>query len=178
MPIKAMAIFCGSKTGTNPVYLKHAQELGSLLANYKITLIYGGGKEGLMGCIADSSLRNGGIVRGIIPKILVSREHQHDGLSDLLIVDDMHQRKKTLYELCDAAIILPGGFGTLDEMFEIITWNQLTIHDKRIFILNSEGFYNHLLGHLEEMKKEGFLYTNLENCITIINEPGDLINYF
>jgi uncharacterized protein (TIGR00730 family) len=104
-------------------------------------------------------------------------EHQHDKLTELLIVEDMHQRKRKLYELCDAAIILPGGFGTLDEMFEIITWNQLSIHDKRVFILNTEGFYNHLLAHLQLLKEEGFLYTELDDCITVLNEPQEIVSY-
>jgi uncharacterized protein (TIGR00730 family) len=178
MPIKAIAVFCGSKTGANPIYLDHAKELGMIMAKHAINLIYGGGKAGLMGVVADSSLQHGGTVRGIIPKILVNKEHQHDGLSELLVVEDMHQRKRKLYELCDAAIILPGGFGTLDEMFEIITWNQLTIHDKKIFILNSGGFYNHLLDHLQTMKDDGFLYNNLDDCIIMINEPQDIIKHF
>ena len=92
-------------------------------------------------------------------------------------MEDMHQRKRKLYELCDGALILPGGFGTLDEMFEIITWNQLSIHDKRIFVLNSEGFYNHLLAHLQQLKEEGFLYVELDECLTVLNEPGDIIEH-
>ena len=130
-----------------------------------------------MGCIADTALEHGGIVKGVIPQVLVDWEHQHDTLTQLLIVEDMHQRKRKLYELCDAALILPGGFGTLDEMFEIITWNQLSIHDKRIFILNSEGFYDHLLAHLQLLKNEEFLYTELNDCITVLNEPKDIIAY-
>ena len=157
--------------------MQQATELGKILAENKVAVIYGGGKKGLMGCIADTAMQYGGIVRGVIPQVLVNFEHQHESLTELLIVEDMHQRKRKLYELCDAALILPGGFGTLDEMFEIITWNQLTIHDKKIFILNSGDFYSHLVGHLQTMKEEGFLYSNLDGCITIINEPQDFIKY-
>jgi uncharacterized protein (TIGR00730 family) len=132
---------------------------------------------GLMGCIADNALKNGGIVKGIMPKILADHEHQHNELTELLVVDDMHQRKRKLYELCDAAIILPGGFGTLDEMFEIITWNQMTIHDKKIFVLNSGGFYDCLLQHLQKLEEEEFLYTELNECITVLKEPQDIIRH-
>lgn len=177
MKIESLAIFCGSKNGNNKLYTEHATELGRTLGKRKITVIYGGGKKGLMGCVADNALSEGGQVKGVIPKLLVDWEHQHDQISELLVVEDMHQRKRKLYELCDAALILPGGFGTLDEMFEIITWNQLTIHDKRIFVLNSGGFYNHLLEHLQLMKEEGFLYTDPAECVTILNEPNDLTNY-
>lgn len=177
MKIESLAIFCGSKTGKNKLYIEHATELGSLLGKQKITVIYGGGKTGLMGCIADNALKEGGTVRGVIPKVLVDWEHQHNEITELLVVEDMHQRKRKLYEFCDAAIILPGGFGTLDEMFEIITWNQLSIHDKRIFVLNSGGFYDYLLQHLHQLKEEGFLYTNPDECITVLKEPKDILAY-
>jgi uncharacterized protein (TIGR00730 family) len=157
--------------------MQHAKQLGNILAEHNIALIYGGGKNGLMGSVADNALKKGGIVKGVIPRLLIDKEHQHDGLMELLVVEDMHQRKRMLYELCDAAVILPGGFGTLDEMFEIITWNQLTIHDKRIFILNSGGFYDALLQHLYKMKEEEFLYAALEDCVTVLTDPDDIIQY-
>ena len=177
MKIQSLAIFCGSKTGNNKLFIEHATELGRTLGKQGVTVIYGGGKNGLMGCVADNAMNEGGQVRGVIPKILVEWESQHDQISELMVVEDMHQRKRKLYQLCDAAVILPGGFGTLDEMFEIITWNQLSIHDKRIFVLNSGGFYNHLLQHLQLMNEEGFLYTDPEECITVLNEPRDIIAY-
>ncbi len=177
MNIQSIAIFCGAKKGSNKLYMHHAEQLGGILAEQKISVIYGGGKMGLMGCIADNVLKKGGIVKGVIPKILIDPEHQHDELTELLVVEDMHQRKRKLYELCDAAIILPGGFGTLDEMFEIITWNQLTIHDKKIFVLNSGGFYDCLLQHLQKLEEEEFLFSELKECITVLNEPGDIIRY-
>jgi len=177
MPIKSLAVFCGSKSGKNPLFAKHAAELGELLAKHKIKLIYGGGSAGLMGVIADAAMENNGEVKGVIPKILLEWEVQHRGITELVISNDMHERKKIIYSLCDAALILPGGFGTLDELFEIVTWNQLTIHDKEIYILNSGGFYNHLIYHIQLMKKEGFLYEEAEKRITIIDNPADLLKY-
>jgi uncharacterized protein (TIGR00730 family) len=177
MHIKSLAIFCGSKTGSNLIYIQHATELGVLLANNQINLIYGGGKNGLMGVAADTVMENGGIVRGVIPQVLMEWEHQHENISELLVVEDMHVRKRKLYELCDGAIILPGGFGTLDELFEMLTWNQLSIHDKKIFILNSGGFYDHLLNHLKLLAAEGFLYGELEEKLIVLNEPQDLLQY-
>lgn len=175
--INKLAIFCGSKTGTNPLYKQHAEELGNIIAERKIELIYGGGRNGLMGIAADTVMQNGGIVRGVIPQVLLDWEHQHESISELVVVEDMHVRKRKLYELCDAAIILPGGFGTLDELFEILTWNQLSIHDKKIFILNSDGFYTHLLAHLEMLMIEGFLYGKLDEQFTVINNPEELIHH-
>ncbi|MEI2739911.1 MAG: TIGR00730 family Rossman fold protein [Chitinophagaceae bacterium] len=177
MAIQSLAVFCGSKKGTNPVYTEHAEQLGKLMAENNIRLIYGGGSAGIMGSIADSVMKHGGKVTGIIPKILLEWEVQHLGISELIISDDMHERKRKLYSLCDAALILPGGFGTLDELFEIITWNQLTIHDKQIYILNSGGFYNHLIEHIRLMKKEMFLYEEAEKRITIIGDPVELLSY-
>ena len=177
MAIQSLAVFCGSKKGVNPLYAEHAAALGKIMAENNIRLIYGGGSAGIMGTIADSVMQYGGKVTGIIPKILLEWEVQHLGISELIISDDMHERKKKLYSLCDAAIILPGGFGTLDELFEIITWNQLTIHNKDIYILNSGGFYNHLIEHIRLMKQEQFLYEEAEKRVTIIDDPAELLNY-
>ncbi|HEU4472386.1 MAG TPA: TIGR00730 family Rossman fold protein [Flavisolibacter sp.] len=175
--ITKLAIFCGSKTGSNELYAKHAAALGALLATHKVELIYGGGKRGLMGIAADEAMRGNGIVRGVIPRVLTDWEHQHNDISELLIVDDMHIRKRTMYQLCDAAIILPGGFGTLDELFEILTWNVLSIHNKKIFILNSGGFYDHILQHMQRLEAEGFLWEKLEKQVTILEDPAELVQY-
>lgn len=175
--INKLAIFCGSKKGTNALYQQQAKELAQLLAEKKVELIYGGGKNGLMGVVADTVMEAGGIVRGVIPQVLKEWEHQHDNISELFVVDDMHLRKRKLYELCDAAIILPGGFGTLDELFEILTWNGLSIHDKKIFILNSGGFYNHLIDHIRFSANEGFLYGNVDEVLTVLNEPAELRSF-
>jgi len=177
MPIRSLAVFCGSKTGSNPVFLTHAEELGRILATQNVALVYGGGNAGIMGFIAEAVLKNKGKVIGIIPKLLLEWERQHGGVTEMIVTDDMHERKKMLYNRCDAALILPGGFGTLDELFEIVTWNQLSIHDKQIFILNSGGFYDHLIKHIEQMKEEGFLYEEAQKRITVISDPNELISY-
>jgi len=177
MSIRSFAVFCGSKKGINPLYSVHAAQLGKLMAEHHIRLIYGGGSAGIMGTIADSVMEHGGKVTGIIPKILLEWEVQHKHITELIVSDDMHVRKKTLYELCDAAVILPGGFGTLDELFEIVTWNQLSIHDKPVFILNTDGFYDHLILHMQKMREQEFLYEQADKRIIIINEPAELLPY-
>ena len=177
MKINSLAVFCGSKNGNNPVYTEHAKELGKLLAKNNITLIYGGGSTGIMGVVADAMMENGGKVIGIITKKLVDWEHQHEGITDLSIVDDMHIRKQKMYDLCDAAVILPGGVGTLDEFFEMVTWNQLSIHDKKIYIINSDNFFDFLLKHIQQMEKQGFLYETVLERITVLDEPGQLLQY-
>ncbi|MEP6583036.1 MAG: TIGR00730 family Rossman fold protein [Ginsengibacter sp.] len=175
MSIKSVAVFCGSKAGNNPLFAKHAKQLGYLIAEKNITLIYGGGNKGIMGEIANAVLKKNGKVIGIIPKVLTEWEHQHHGLSELHEVADMHTRKRMLYEKCDAAIILPGGYGTMDELFEILTWNQLSIHDKKIILINSGGFYNHLILHLKTMEAEDFLYHKLVDKLIIVSVPEDVV---
>ncbi|MEP7230059.1 MAG: TIGR00730 family Rossman fold protein [Ginsengibacter sp.] len=175
MSIKSVAVFCGSKPGNNTLFVEHARQLGHLLAENNITLIYGGGNQGIMGVVANAVLEKNGNVIGIIPKFLTEWEHQHHGISELLEVADMHTRKRMLYEKCDAAIILPGGYGTMDEFFEILTWNQLNIHDKKIIILNSGGFYNHLISHIKTMEAEDFLYHKVVDKLTIVVEPVELV---
>jgi hypothetical protein len=177
MNINSIAVFCGSKTGVNPLFTRHARELGKLLAENNITLIYGGANVGIMGSIADAVMGNGGKVTGIIPKVLVDWERKHEEITELIITEDMHDRKKIIYDRCDAAVILPGGFGTLDELFEMVTWNQLSIHDKHIFILNSGGFYTHLIQHIEQMRNENFLYAEAEKRISVLNEPAELTGF-
>lgn len=177
MSIKAIAVFCGSKNGNNPLFIQHAVALGKVLAEKNITLIYGGGSKGIMGAIADTVMHSKGTVTGVIPEILVEWEHQHKNITELIVVDNMHTRKKKLYELCDVAVILPGGLGTLDELFEMMTWNQLSIHNKRIFFINSDGFYNHLINHMRSLEKNGFLYDKLSDRITILDEPFQLNQY-
>ena len=176
MNIKSVAVFCGSKAGKNPIYLKHALELGTILANNNLTLIYGGGNGGLMGAVADKVMENSGTTIGVIPSLLSDREHHHKGITKLHIVSDMHVRKKMMYELCDMAIILPGGFGTMDELFEMVTWNTLKIHEKKIVILNSGGYYDSLLQFIDTMQEENFLYENWRERIMIANSPEAILN--
>jgi uncharacterized protein (TIGR00730 family) len=177
MPIHSLAVFCGSHNGNNPLFTEHAAQLGQLMAQHDTSLIYGGGSVGIMGTIADAVMTNGGKVIGIIPQVLVEWERQHKQITQLIVTDDMHIRKKTIYSMCDAALILPGGFGTLDEFFEMLTWNQLSIHDKEIFILNTAGYYNHLIAHIGKMQEENFLYESAEERITILDTPDALVPF-
>lgn len=160
------------------MFATHAARLGQLMAERQIRLVYGGGSAGLMGIIADAVMAGSGHVTGFIPRLLLEWEVQHHGITDLVICDDMHERKKKIYSVSDAAVILPGGFGTLDELFEIVTWNQLTIHDKEIYILNSGGFYDHLVQHIDMMKRENFLYDEAIKRITVVDDPDALVAYW
>ncbi len=174
MSIRSVAVFCGSKPGKNPLYVQHAKELGYILAEKDITVLYGGANIGVMGALADAVLQRKGRIVGVMPQVLMGWEHQHVGLTELHNVADMHARKAMLYEKCDAAIILTGGYGTLDEMFEMLTWNQLNIHNKKIVLLNTAGFYDHLIMHLKKMNEEELLYDDLAGRINIITSPGEL----
>ncbi len=172
---KSLAVFCGSKSGVDPLYEQHARELGLLMAEKQITLVYGGGNKGLMGAVANTIMDSGGKVIGVIPEVLVAWEHGHQGITELRVVPDMHVRKKMMYELCDAAVVLPGGNGTLDELFEMLTWNTLNIHNKKIGLLNSNGFYNHLITHIETMQQQGFLYEAWSERLIVCNSPAEVI---
>jgi uncharacterized protein (TIGR00730 family) len=129
-----------------------------------------------MGAVATSVMDYGGKVIGVMPQVLVEWEQQHPNITELKIVSDMHVRKKAMYELCDAAIILPGGYGTLDEMFEMLTWNTLKIHAKKIILLNTAGFYNQMFRHIETMQQQGFLYENWRDRIEVYATPQDIFN--
>ncbi len=176
MNIESVAVFCASQYGNNPLYQQHAGELGKLIAALKLKLIYGGGNVGLMGEIANACLAHGGHIIGVIPKLLIEWEREHKGLTELAVVPDMHARKKMMYDLCDAAIVMPGGFGTLDEFFEMLTWNQLKIHNKKIYLLNSAGYYNHLIAHLQHAQKEGLLYEQISDRIIVCQTPVEIFN--
>jgi uncharacterized protein (TIGR00730 family) len=167
MSIQTVAVFCGSKDGLDPAFLEEATAFGNLLGEIGMGLVYGGGNKGLMGAVANGAMAAGVKVIGVIPEVLTSWEHQHEGISELHVVPDMHVRKKMMYELCDAAVILPGGNGTLDELFEMLTWNTLKIHDKKIILLNCNGFYDHLIAHMRVMQAQGFLYENFEDRLMV-----------
>ncbi len=175
MSIQSLAVFCGSKNGNNPLFCVHAKQVGNLLAQKNITLIYGGGNKGMMGTVANAVLEKGGKIVGIMPRFLAVPEHQHQGLTEMLEVEDMHIRKRMMYEKCDAALVLPGGFGTMDEFFEMLTWNQLNIHNKKIFVLNTSGFYDSLISFLYKTEEEGFLYSNMVDCLKVISSPDELM---
>ncbi|NCI45706.1 LOG family protein [Sediminibacterium soli] len=176
MKLKSIAVFCGSKSGTDPLYEGHAAMLGKLMAERGIRLVYGGGNKGLMGAVANAVMSGGGAVTGVIPRLLLEWEHQHEGITDLRVVDDMHVRKRMMYELCDAAVVLPGGNGTLDELFEMLTWNTLNIHNRKIVLLNTSGFYDHLISHIERMAAEGFLYSDWRERLIVCAGPEEAIS--
>jgi hypothetical protein len=177
MQHKSIAVFCGSRPGRNPQFAADTARLGTLIAENNCRLIYGGGNTGLMAEVANSVLAAGGAVTGIMPQLLIDREKQHTGLTEMLIVEDMHQRKRMLFERCDIAIILPGGFGTLDELFEMLTWNQLSIHRLQVVILNSGGFFDPLIGLFQKLAEEEFLYQPLELNIRIATTPEEIFEH-
>ena len=173
--VTTVAIFCGSKPGSRPEFERDAILLGELIGKSGLKIIYGGGNRGLMGAVANAALKHGGFITGVIPEQLVQWERQHAGLSELVVTETMHQRKKLMYDRCDAAIVLPGGFGTLDELFEMLTWNQLQIHDKKIFLLNSGNFYQHLMEHIRNMENTEFLYEKATDNICLCDAPQDIL---
>ncbi|MBN2813854.1 MAG: TIGR00730 family Rossman fold protein [Bacteroidales bacterium] len=156
-PIQNVTVFCGSATGTNPAYVNDCLQLAKILCDRGITLIYGGGNIGLMGVLADEMLKRKGNVIGVIPQKLVDIEVAHNNLTKLHIVKNMHQRKALMADLADAFLVLPGGIGTMDEFFEIFTWQQLGYHHKPIGISNVEGYYNNLLLMLDHFAESGFV---------------------
>jgi len=178
MTPKAVTIFCGSKSGEDPSFEKEAIAIGALLAQKGIQMVYGGGNKGLMGALANGCLENGGKVIGIIPKLLLEWEAQHTGLTELIVTETMHARKLLLYDKCDIAVALPGGLGTFDELFEMLVWNNLSIHEKKIVLYNFEGFYNPLVEMIQKMETEGFLYDKDRYRFTICNNREELAAIF
>lgn len=155
--MKALCVFCGSSPGKRPQYTELARAVGAALARRGIKVVYGGGRVGLMGALADAALRAGGEVIGVIPQMLLDKEVGHSGLSELRVVQTMSERKWVMGELSDAFVALPGGIGTMDELFEAWTWTQLDIHRKPCALLNFEGFYDPLITFLDRAVEEGFL---------------------
>lgn len=155
--MKSITVFCGSSFGSNDIFKEQATLLGQTLAKQNIQLIYGGADVGLMGAVADGALNSGGKVIGVLPHFLQSKEIAHKQLTELILVETMHERKTKMNDLCDGVIVLPGGYGTLEEFFEMITWAQLGLHKKPIAILNIDGFYDDLIKLVQTMVDKGFL---------------------
>jgi uncharacterized protein (TIGR00730 family) len=174
--LKRICIFCGSSTGFNPVYRESAMAVGQYLAEKNIGLVYGGGSVGLMGAVAEAALTAGGEVIGIIPKDLYDKEIAHLGLRQLCVVGSMHERKALMGELSDAFIALPGGFGTLEELMEVITWSQLGIHLKPCGILNVAGFFDPLLAMCDYAVEQGFIRSVDRALVITDSEPEKLID--
>lgn len=173
-----ICVFSGSSHGTAPEYRTAASALGKLLAQRSIELVYGGAAVGLMGAVADATLAEGGRVTGIIPKALVDREIAHTGLTDLRIVNSMHQRKSVMASLSDGFIALPGGIGTLEELFEVWTWGQLGSHAKPCALLNISGFYDRMLGFLDQVAEQGFLRKSHRDMLLVEKDAGVLLHAF
>ncbi|MFN7118826.1 MAG: TIGR00730 family Rossman fold protein [Saprospiraceae bacterium] len=175
MKFKSILVFCGSKTGNHPIYESIACQLGIALAERNINVIYGGGDVGLMGVLADATLRAGGTVTGIIPYFLSEREGGRTDLTELIEVDSMAERKKLMAKRSDAIITLPGGYGTLDELFEMLTLVQLSQANHPIGILNVNGYFNHLIAQIKVMEKEGLLSSTHRNLLLISDKIDDLL---
>ena len=174
--MKSITVFCGSSLGTEDNYKKHAFLLGQTLAKQEIQLVYGGAKIGLMGAVADGALSEGGKVIGVIPFFLRSKEIAHENLTELILVDSMHERKTKMNQLCDGVIALPGGFGTMEELFEMLTWAQLGLHKKPIGLYNIEGFYDPLNEMVQTMVDKGFLKEVNNQMILLGDNTEDLLN--
>ncbi|NNM16662.1 MAG: TIGR00730 family Rossman fold protein, partial [Bacteroidia bacterium] len=170
-----VCVFCGSSDGNNPLYKTKAIELGKLFAENNLRLVYGGGGFGLMGAIANAVLENGGEVIGVIPDRLVQRERAHNGLTELLIVNTMNERKEKMAELSDVFVTMPGGYGTLDELFEMLTWKQLGIQNKYNIIYNVNSFFNPLLDQLKTAAGNGFLKEKVLGELVVLNTAEELI---
>lgn len=162
---KSVAVFCASANGAQPVYREVAEELGRALATNDVGLIYGGAKVGLMGAVADAALSAGGYVVGVIPHVLVDLEVSHEGISELHVVDTMHTRKALMGEKANAFLTLPGGFGTFEELFEVLAWQTLKIHTKPVVLLNVAGFYDTMLTFLDVCEREGMLRGNRKRLL-------------
>ena len=157
MPIGAVCVFCGSQPGARPAYLQAARELGTQLARRDCSVVYGGGHVGMMGALADGALAAGGRVIGVIPEHLMRPEVAHQGLTELLVVDSMHTRKRIMASRSDAFVVLPGGYGTFEEMFEMVTWRQLRLHEKPVGLVNIDGYFDHLLAFLQHAEQQEFI---------------------
>lgn len=173
--MQRICVFCGSKSGSNPIYATAAKQFGELLVQRGLGLVFGGGHVGLMGVMADAALAAGGEVIGVIPQALVDKELAHPGVKEMHIVTTMHQRKAIMADLADAFVALPGGFGTGDEFFEIITWRQLHIHSKPVALLNTDGFFTPLLGWLDHVVNEGFIKPEHRRLLIVAEDARQLL---
>lgn len=174
--MKRITVFCGSSQGSEGNFNLQATLLGQALAKQNIELVYGGAKVGLMGAVADGALSEGGNVIGVLPNFLRSKEIAHEGLTELILVESMHERKTKMNDLCDGVIALPGGFGTLEELFEMLTWAQLGLHKKPIAILNIDGFYDPLTDLIQTMVNKGFLKEINQQMLLVSDNIDDLLN--
>jgi uncharacterized protein (TIGR00730 family) len=171
-----ICVFCGSSPGDDPVFASAARDLGNLMADRGLELVYGGGSVGLMGIVADTLLSRGGVVRGVIPHSLFVREVGHRGLTECKIVDSMHERKQAMADMAHAFLSLPGGYGTLDETFEALTWAQLGIHEKPVVLVNVKGFWDPLVASVDRMVSAGFLKQENRDLLNVAKDPGSALD--
>lgn len=174
--MQAIAVFCGSSNGNDPIYRKAATQLGTALAQRSLTLVYGGGKVGLMGAVAEAALAAGGAVHGIMPEALLAKEIGHRGLSELTVVGSMHERKAAMAAAADGFIMLPGGFGTLDEFCEIVTWSMLGLHRKPIGVLDANGYYVPLLAFFDSAVAAGFIRQEHRDLLLVDDDADRLLD--
>jgi len=175
-PLTAVCVFAGSKPGANPRYLETAAALGQALARRRITLVYGGASTGLMGAMANAALAGGGRVLGVMPQGLVDLERAHGALSELIITADMHSRKARMASLADAFLALPGGYGTLEELFEMVTWNQLGLHRKPVGLLDCDGYWGSLQTFLAHTRAEGFIPDSNRSELPCDTDPDRILD--
>ena len=176
--LQRICVYCGSSPGNNEIYSRAAQDLANVLVQNNIELVYGGATKGTMGVLADAVLKRGGAVHGVIPKMLEEKEIAHTGLTKLHIVASMHERKSMMAALSDGFIALPGGFGTLEELVEIVTWGQLRFHEKPCGLLNVNSYFDKLLGFLDHMQAEGFLKSANRAMLLADDKPAGLVRQF
>lgn len=176
--MQRICVYCGSNSGARPIYADAARDLAAVLVQNDYELVYGGADKGIMGIIADAILEQGGKVHGVIPKMLCEKEIAHPGLTELHVVASMHERKTMMAALSDGFVAMPGGYGTLEEIIEIVTWGQLRFHDKPCGLLNIDGYFDHLLAYLKHANAEGFL--RRENLAMLLHDdkPDGLIRQF
>ncbi|HTH81618.1 MAG TPA: TIGR00730 family Rossman fold protein [Mucilaginibacter sp.] len=174
--MKSICVFCGANFNGDPVLTQAVEQLAEVMVSQDITLIFGGGKVGVMGIMADAILKRGGKAIGVIPGFLMDKEVGHTGLTEMHIVETMHQRKQLMSDLCDGIIMLPGGFGTLEEFFEVLTWLQLGLHQHPIGILNVNGFYDFLLKQMDVMVEQRFLKPVNRKLVVTTADPIELVN--
>ncbi len=173
--MKSISVFCGANFNGDPVLLKAVNDLADVFVEKDITLIFGGGRVGVMGLIADAVLKRGGKAIGVIPQFLMDKEVGHTGLTELIITGNMHERKQKMADLSDGVITLPGGFGTLEEFFEVLTWLQLGLHNNPIGLLNIDGFYDPLLAQMDIMVKKLFLKPLNRDLVLSHSDPAELV---
>lgn len=176
MTLKTVCVFCGSQAGRQPQYEHATRELARVLLQHDVGLVYGGGHVGLMGALADAMLAGGGRVTGVIPQHLMRPEVAHQGLTELQVVDSMHTRKRMMASRADAFVVLPGGYGTLEEMFEMITWRQLRLHARPVGLVNVAGFFDHLLAFLHQATQQGFIRPHHRRLLTVAPNVDALLD--